>query len=83
MATTNAEHYFQAYAEYSKVLRTWLVAYGIGAPVLLLTNEPLAKSRQRLGPTKMATNAECQSCILWQMKLPIGGRAPPRWLGQL
>lgn len=37
-----AEH-FAVYTEYSKTLRTWLVAYGVGAPVLLLTNERLAK----------------------------------------
>jgi hypothetical protein len=29
--------YYKAYEEHSKVLRTWLVAYGIGAPVLFLT----------------------------------------------
>ncbi len=34
--------YYKAYEEHSKVLRTWLVAYGIGAPVLFLTNETLA-----------------------------------------
>lgn len=36
------EHYAN-YAEYSKTLRTWLVAYGIGAPVLLNTNDHLLK----------------------------------------
>ena len=34
-----AESLFKAYEEYAKTLRTWLVAYGIGGPVLLLTNE--------------------------------------------
>jgi hypothetical protein len=38
----DSEGYFRAYEEYSKVLRTWLVAYGIGAPVLLFTNDHLA-----------------------------------------
>jgi hypothetical protein len=32
------EHYSN-YSEYSKTLRAWLVAYGIGAPVLLATND--------------------------------------------
>ena len=32
----------KAYEEYSKTLRTWFVAYGIGAPVLFLTNDSLA-----------------------------------------
>jgi hypothetical protein len=31
--------HFQNYAEYSKTLRSWLVAYGIGGPVLFLTNK--------------------------------------------
>jgi hypothetical protein len=30
---------FDDYNEFAKVLRTWFVAYGIGGPVLLLTNE--------------------------------------------
>jgi hypothetical protein len=37
-----SESYYRAYEEYSKVLRTWLVAYGIGAPVLLFTNDHLS-----------------------------------------
>ena len=47
--TTDREEYFRAYQEYSKVLRTGLVAYGIGAPVLLLTNEALAKAIKASG----------------------------------
>lgn len=34
--------FFANYAEYSKTLRAWLVAYGIGGPVLFLTNNELA-----------------------------------------
>ena len=30
------------YADYSRTLRAWLVAYGIGAPVLFLTNEKIS-----------------------------------------
>lgn len=32
-----------AYQGYSNTLRTWLVAYGVGAPVLFLTNEAIWK----------------------------------------
>ena len=32
---------FKAYESYSQTLRTWLVAYGVGGPVLLLTNDKL------------------------------------------
>ena len=42
--TDSASELFKVYAEYSKTLRTWLVAYGIGAPVLFLTNETLART---------------------------------------
>ena len=34
--------FFANYSEYSKTLRAWLVAYGIGGPVLLLTNDSLS-----------------------------------------
>lgn len=37
-------HHYQNYAEYSKTLRAWLVAYGIGGPVLFFTNKDLAQS---------------------------------------
>jgi len=38
------EGYYANYTEYSKTFRTWLVAYGIGGPVLLLTNEATART---------------------------------------
>ncbi|MGH8040021.1 MAG: hypothetical protein ACRES5_09290 [Pseudomonas sp.] len=34
--------FFANYSEYAKTLRAWLVAYGIGAPVLFLTNNDLS-----------------------------------------
>ncbi|MCX6554489.1 MAG: hypothetical protein NTZ12_05665 [Candidatus Aminicenantes bacterium] len=34
-----AEGYHAGYREYNKALRTWLVAFGIGGPVLLITKE--------------------------------------------
>lgn len=33
--------FFANYSEYAKTLRAWLVAYGIGGPVLFLTNKEL------------------------------------------
>lgn len=35
--------HFQNYSDYSRTLRAWLVAYGIGGPVLFLTNDSLAE----------------------------------------
>jgi hypothetical protein len=43
MKGQQGEGFFKAYEEYSRVLRTWLVAYGIGAPAVFLTNETLSK----------------------------------------
>jgi hypothetical protein len=31
--------FFQPYSDFAKNLRTWFLAYGIGAPVLLLSNQ--------------------------------------------
>lgn len=36
---SDKDGHFANYAEYSKTLRSWLVAYGIGGPVLFLTNK--------------------------------------------
>jgi hypothetical protein len=33
---------YKAYEEHSKNLRTWLVAYGIGGPVLIVSNQRLS-----------------------------------------
>lgn len=42
-AASHAEiAFFANYSEYAKTLRAWLVAYGIGAPVLFLTNNDLS-----------------------------------------
>jgi hypothetical protein len=47
-----ADGYFKVYEEYSKTLRTWFVAYGIGAPVLLLNNDELRKAVIATGAAK-------------------------------
>ncbi|WP_157510264.1 hypothetical protein [Lysobacter sp. Root559] len=36
------EGHFQNYADYSRTLRAWLVAYGIGGPVLFLTTDKVS-----------------------------------------
>jgi hypothetical protein len=33
--------YYEEYSEYAKNLRTWLIAYGIGGPILYMTRESL------------------------------------------
>lgn len=38
----DADGHWQNYSEYSKTLRSWLVAYGIGGPVLFLTNKEVS-----------------------------------------
>jgi hypothetical protein len=35
--------YYNNYAEYSKTLRAWLVAYGVGGPILFLTNTTISE----------------------------------------
>lgn len=35
--------FYEAYAHFSRNLRTWLLAYGVGAPVIFLTNEAAGK----------------------------------------
>lgn len=47
-----AKEYFKVYEEYSKELRTWFVAYGIGAPALILTNDTISKAIKAAGASK-------------------------------
>ncbi len=49
---TTAAQYFKVYEEHSKALRTWLVAYGIGAPALFVTNETAAKALHNISGAK-------------------------------
>jgi hypothetical protein len=39
--SNTADEYFECYAEFAKTLRTWFIAYGIGAPILFLSNDTL------------------------------------------
>jgi hypothetical protein len=49
---TWAAEFYAAYDHYSKLLRTWLVAYGIGGPVLLLSSEALLQKLSTSGSAK-------------------------------
>jgi hypothetical protein len=40
----DVEGHYTAYDEHAKTLRTWLVAYGIGAPVLILSQHEIWES---------------------------------------
>jgi hypothetical protein len=39
----DASTFYKAYEGHATTLRAWLVAYGVGGPVLVLTNERLSK----------------------------------------
>lgn len=45
--------FYGAYDHYSRILRTWLVAYGIGGPVLLLNSEVLLRKIAESGLAKI------------------------------
>jgi hypothetical protein len=36
---SSRQEFLNSYTEYSKILRTWLVAFGIGGPVIFLTHD--------------------------------------------
>ena len=40
--------FFDSYNEYNKILRSWFVAFGIGGPVVFLTNNALYKDFLKL-----------------------------------
>ena len=54
---SQADQYFNVYAELSKTLRTWLVAYGIGAPIVLLTNASFSTVIRKAGDSKYIAGA--------------------------
>jgi hypothetical protein len=43
-ALAQAKDHFANYAEYNKLLRTWLVTFGLGGPVLFFTKPELLQS---------------------------------------
>jgi len=42
-AQREEEGFYAVYSDYTKTLRTWLVAYGVGGPVLFVTQDMIAK----------------------------------------
>ncbi len=47
--------FYESYAHFSRTLRAWLVAYGVGVPVLLVSQEFIAKSIIRAGTGGLIT----------------------------
>jgi len=52
-----SEEYFGVYKHYSSLLRSWFIAYGIGGPVVLLTNERVWDAVVHSG------QAQCIGCL--------------------
>ena len=46
-----ADAYFAAYGEYARTLRAWLAAYGVGGPVLLITQKHAREMLLQAGET--------------------------------
>lgn len=47
------EEFYKAYEDYAKALRTWFVAYGIGFPILVLTNAGVSNALAKSGQSKL------------------------------
>jgi hypothetical protein len=50
---TDTNEYYQAYVDYSRTLRTWLVAYGVGGPALMLTNTRVGEALSQSGHARL------------------------------
>lgn len=46
------DEFYHAYEDYSRSLRTWFVAYGIGFPVLAVSNDSVSKALIGTGSAK-------------------------------
>jgi hypothetical protein len=66
MPENTVDSYYKAYEEYAKALRTWLVAYGIGGPVLFLTNETSRDALKNSGKLR-----DIAACFLIGVALQI------------
>ena len=60
-----SEHY-AAYEEHAKTLRTWLVAYGIGGPVLIISQDAVWKRLSESGALR-----EIAACFLGGVGLQV------------
>lgn len=54
--TASTSEHYDIYTEYSKVLRTWLVAYGVGVPALILSQKDLWQ--------RLATSGQIQLIVI-------------------
>lgn len=52
--TSLADEFYDAYVHHSNQLRVWFVAYGIGGPVLIVTNVELWRTLAPTWPGKIA-----------------------------
>ena len=43
---------YRSYLEYNKILRTWLVAFGVGGPALFLVHKEIAERLLKIGELK-------------------------------
>ena len=48
----SSKELFEVYDGYARTLRTWLVTYGIGAPVIFLTNDSLREDLVSTGSAR-------------------------------
>ncbi len=64
---TQSDEYLEAYGEHARILRSWLVAYGIGAPVLLMTNDAFALAVQDSNNARLIAG-----CFLAGVALQVG-----------
>jgi hypothetical protein len=85
--------YYEQYSEYAKTLRTWLVAYGIGGPVIFLTqpsvyNKVLAANEGHTlavvflaGVVLQVLSALVYKAATWTLheSTEIRGVSAPRW----
>lgn len=49
--TSPSDHY-AVYTEYSKILRTWFVGYGVGGPTLILSQKDVWENLAKVGNIK-------------------------------
>lgn len=47
--------FYEPYAHFSRTLRAWLVAYGVGVPVLLVSQESIARAIIKAGTGSLIT----------------------------
>ena len=43
VTSEDREDFYEVYSEYAQMLRTWFVAYGVGGPLLFLTQPQIAE----------------------------------------